>query len=132
MSYDISGYIEVNNYSRWRIVVDLGPILLNASEESNLLFGLAKFPVDDPNFGDRGIPENCSPEVLREYKESIKFYEENEEAPACYTYALWSEIKPLINVNNIKGEWKLVFDLASSISQLFGPDKVRLILRGSW
>ena len=133
MSYDISGYIEVNNHSRWCSMVDLGPLLLNPVEESNLLFGLAKHPVDKPYFGDRGIPEDCSKEVAEVFEENENYKEFDYGDEQFFTYALWSEIEPVLNINSIeRNEWRLIFNLAKMLSESLGSTNVRIVLWGGW
>lgn len=60
---------------------------------SNLLFGLAKRPVENAYFARRGVPQDCSHYVAEEIRSNEEFVAKHTEGVA-HTYALWSEILP--------------------------------------
>ncbi|MDQ8188601.1 hypothetical protein [Pelagicoccus sp. SDUM812002] len=144
MPYDITGWIEVlwdhtleEEKKVWSGVICLDRLSLADEYETSVLFGLAKRPVNNPLFAERGVPSDCSEAVDREVKENEAFIKKHGEGNFGFTHALWSEISPRLKEiereEQISDDWNQVFDLAKVLEKTkFHPDWIRFVLWANW
>lgn len=103
MPYDVCGWIEGRWSSKnddgsdnWYALLNLSPFFLFGDAISSEMFGLAKSPSNQPHFADRGIPQNASSIVMEDFERNKSFVEKNGDGDFGHTYALYSELKPLL------------------------------------
>jgi hypothetical protein len=145
MSFWIQGWIEVARSpdvaekDAWFGVVDLSTIVDVADNDSEALFGLSKACVGNRKVVDslaarRGIPANPSASVRQEM-EWIAAHEKQYGSGEIggYTYAIWAEISHYKLVEPLEqNQWKVPFELARTLEQRFGAERVRFLVWFNW
>ncbi|MEL6928704.1 MAG: hypothetical protein AAFO95_08725 [Cyanobacteria bacterium J06600_6] len=102
MPYWVEGWIEIvwdieEENKDWCGVIDLNRFCLGGVYISDKLFGLAKYPCDDPYFAKRGVPNDCCEYVADKVEKNEEFIKQYGEGCIDHTWALWSEIEPLLD-----------------------------------
>jgi len=90
MGTSVNGVVEINPtwLDEWLSVVDAGLILAKNYEVYGCLFGVRNNASFEPLFANRGLPNDCSKQVLEDYKLSADEYYD----PSWCTYKELSEI----------------------------------------
>lgn len=144
MPYDVSGWIEVlwdwtleEEKQLWSGVINLDRFMLSGDIVSNMLFGLAKRPVEQALFLDRRIPDDCSDLVRAEVIKNNNFIAKYGEGDFSHTYATWFEIKQYIEIIDIKdiakSEWKVIFNIVEIlVENKIKPEWIRLVVWANW
>lgn len=143
MPYWVSGWIEIlwdctseDEVQEWSGVINLDRFCLDGDEISNSLFGLAKRPIKNPYFANRGIPKNCSNYVNLEFRKNQEFIAKHKEGDFGHTYALWSEmqkhLEKIQTSEDFSSQWDIVFSLVESLCKEFKPEWIRFIVWGNW
>ena len=144
MPYDVSGWIEIlwdytleDEIQVWCGVINLNRFVLDGDMISNLLFGLAKRPVENAYFADRGVPQDCSNYVAEEIRSNEEFIVQYGEGDFAHTYALWSEILEHLEearkTESYSSEWEIVFSLVEELCRdKFKPEWIRFVVWGNW
>lgn len=70
MAVSMYGFVEAKlsntGFEDWYRVIDSTVLVSNPYELMGCLFGVKNFALFDPLFADRGLPEECSEEVVQE------------------------------------------------------------------
>jgi hypothetical protein len=95
MPYNIEGWIEVlwdctlaDEPQKWSSVINLERFCLQSDSVTNWLFGLAKQPLPEAYFANRGVPQDCSSCVANEIERNDQFIEQYGEGDI----SRWAEI----------------------------------------
>ena len=154
MPYDVDGWIEIvwdleKETKDWCGVINLNRFCLCGDDIADKLFGLTKHPCDNPYFAKRGVPKDCCEYVadeVRSCEEWVKKYGQSGEGDRDHTWALWSEIEPLLddleryNIDEC-AQWKTVFAMVQELCKAregwmsrdrFKSEWIRFIVWGSW
>lgn len=138
MSYDIHGWVDVKvkkgGVICWETDFSLSEYLLGGDMVANLIFGLAKSPVDVPHFSSRGLPVNATNEQKRSQKAHFSQFS-NEYIK--YTYAYWNELKEALAKEFEEEElesssWGGVFKRVSNLSPKYLDSEIRIVLEATW
>lgn len=144
MPYDVSGWIEIlwdytleDEIQVWCGVINLNRFVLDGDMISNLLFGLAKRPVENAYFARLGVPQDCSHYVAEEIRSNEEFIAKHGEGDFAHTYALWSEILPHLEeireTESYTSKWEVVFSLVHELCRdKFKPEWIRFVVWGNW
>lgn len=120
----------VGGSTPWQEFIALAPFDLAASEVSVKLFGLAGGPKSHAPFAGRGIPLDASTSVRLAYELPVGVADDGDFG---HTYALYSEVKPLLATIESLAEWAPVCRLLDSIVlQGFSADGLRLVVWANW
>ena len=131
MPYDLYAQLEVGG-PHWRAVGET--LWMNWSLDSMALFGLGKRRVAPPLFGDRGVPADCSERVQAIVERNRTFIDRYGEGDSGHTWALWSELSPLVAGDEElqTGALRLLFvAIAAQEACGLSPEQIRVVAWGN-